>query len=284
MRTPAPLTGLAIGDALGMPFETGNPFEQRLLNWDGSYGSSDFHRLGPGQWTDDTQMSMALARSLIEHKQYLPDAVARRYLDWFKGDCRGIGNSTRQAMEALARGATWETSGVLNATGNGTAMRAAPLGVFFRHSPVLASDMAFVDSRITHVSLEASEGSRAVAIAVAQLSLGLSKTTLLPRVLTYLRASKVHDTLQNLQRPELGVSAYVVETLNAAFYAFLNTDNYRDAVEMAVRFGGDTDSVASITGAMAGAHYGMEGIPVAYLAQLEKAHEIQELDRVLLEP
>jgi len=280
---PAPLTGLAIGDALGMPFETASRDRPDLLAWDGkSYGSSDYHMLDPGQWTDDTQMSMALGQSLVVHQEYTQEAVALGYLNWFKGDCRGIGNSTRRAMEALASGVSCQDSGVQNATGNGTAMRAAPIGVFYRYDPALAGRIAARDARITHLSIEAFEGSRAVAVAVALLSIGHQKDQMLPSVLSHMEDSKVRDVLRHPQRPGDGVSPYVVETVNAAFFAFLNTNNYHDAVEMAVRFGGDTDSVASITGALAGAHYGIEGIPDYYLTQLERSQEIQELDLELL--
>jgi ADP-ribosylglycohydrolase len=60
MIQPATLTGLAVGDALGMPFETNHFSSRRLNQWDGSFQASDFHKLDPGQWTDDTQMATAL--------------------------------------------------------------------------------------------------------------------------------------------------------------------------------------------------------------------------------
>jgi len=285
MNFPAPLLGLAIGDALGMPFETAPRSRPDLLDWDGRSfrNSDDYHGLNPGQWTDDTQMSLALSRTLIEHQQYVPEAAALAYRQWFEGDCRGIGGSTKRAMEKLCRGVPWTESGTPGAEGNGTAMRAAPFGAFYRYDPKLAGNMAVLDAGISHPTTEAREGSRAVAVAVALLCYGVGKTSMLPRVLEQVQASKVRSVLANLQCPESSVSPHVVETVNAAFFAFLNTANFSDAVEMAIRFGGDTDSVASITGALAGAHYGYMSLPKDLLGQLEGADEIHDLNLGLLE-
>jgi len=138
MNFPAPLLGLAIGDALGMPFETAPRSRPDLLDWDGRSfrNSDDYHGLNPGQWTDDTQMSLALSRTLIEHQQYVPEAAALAYRQWFEGDCRGIGGSTKRAMEKLCRGVPWTESGTPGAEGNGTAMRAAPFW-FASNSPAV---------------------------------------------------------------------------------------------------------------------------------------------------
>jgi ADP-ribosylglycohydrolase len=162
-------------------------------------------------------------------------------------------------------------------------MRAAPFGAFYRYDPKLAGNMAVLDAGISHPTTEAREGSRAVAVAVALLCYGVGKTSMLPRVLEQVQASKVRSVLANLQCPESSVSPHVVETVNAAFFAFLNTANFSDAVEMAIRFGGDTDSVASITGALAGAHYGYMSLPKDLLGQLEGADEIHDLNLGLLE-
>lgn len=279
----APLTGLAVGDALGMPFETAKRDRPDLIAWDGhSYGSSEHHKLGPGQWTDDTQMSMALARTLVNHQQYLPEAAALAYLDWYRnGSPRGMGKTTREAMERLASGIEWHDAGIAGAEGNGTAMRVAPLGAFYRSAPIQVLAEAARDALITHASHEAAEGSRAIALAVAYLCFGEPKEGILTKVVSILQPSKISNLLKNLQEPVAEVPAHVVATVPAAFYAFLSTSNFQDAVERAIRFGGDTDTVAAITGALAGSHYGYHGIPEHYIQGLERADDIVRLDNEL---
>ena len=126
------LLGLAIGDALGMPFEglpswVVGPVLDRIQG----FHESGHRELGAGQWTDDTQMTLCLVRSLVRCGRLDPEDVAREYLGWFQsGDVRGIGGTTKSAMARLEAGAGWHESGTAGeyAAGNGTAMRAAPLG------------------------------------------------------------------------------------------------------------------------------------------------------------
>jgi len=315
---PAPLTGLAIGDALGMPFETAASSTPTLLAWKGGYEASKFHKLQPGQFTDDTQMSLALAASLLEKRFYDPEHASKKYLAWFQsGDARGMGGSTRKALARLATGTPWYQAGENGAEGNGTAMRAAPIGMFQNRGSSraprgterlrAAAHWARVDAAITHQSDEAKEGSAAIAVAVSHLCSGRTLISLLDTVLAYLEKSRVYFALEDLQktmsrfaechrdhceilgefltnRSQLqdGPSARVSESVPAAFAALLSGSSYRDTVERAIRAGGDTDSVAAMAGAMAGALYGIEGIPDELIAGLEGAHYIREIELKLL--
>lgn len=299
---PAPITGLAIGDALGMPFETETPLSTRLASWSGGYEASSYHRLKPGQFTDDTQMSMALATSLLRHKFYDPGDASRAYLSWFtSGDCRGIGTSTRQAMERLAHGHEWHASGIEGAEGNGSAMRIAPLGLFHHRGTDrlgAAAHWARIDSAITHKSEEAKEGSAAMAVAVSHLSSGGSKEDLLQAVMSHTEKSRTRYALEDIYRAirrgdtfrEVvtskdwllsGVGAHVVQTVPAAFVMFLYGENFPDTIRNAIRMGGDTDTTAAMTGALAGAFYGFEAIPKDLLKGLEKAGDIRLLETAL---
>jgi ADP-ribosylglycohydrolase len=293
------LTGSAIGDALGMPFEMFNRFGGALLAWDGTFQSGATNTLCPhlkaGQWTDDTKMARALAECLVANGEYVFGNVAQKYLTWFEsGDLRGIGTATHKALQRMARGqpGPW---GEIHAEGNGTAMRVAPIGAFYYANPEKAAQIAREDALITHNSIEAQEGSAAVAVAVALLKSGAEKNDkLIFDVLPYLGTSKVKsglaalteiDPIENLndmldQLVELGTGAHVVKTVPAAFFAFMFTNSFKDAVELAVRAGGDTDTTAAITGALAGTFYGKESIE-PYLGQLEDASEILALDEKL---
>lgn len=304
---PATLTGLAIGDALGVPYETHHFTSQALMDWDGSFkDSKGLNNIQPerlaGEWSDDTQMAICVAKSLVECSVYSPVHAAAAYVEWYKsGDHRGIGKATKEAMDRLIRGHHWNGSGVEHAQGNGTAMRIAPLGLFYCNSILTVCDMARVDACITHRSVEAQEGSVAVALAVALLAKrSVEKSQLLTPVVNLLHSGEDQTTLVEsrlldlrsfLQEPkdvkavmswaiDKGTGAIVSQSVPAAFLCFLSTSNFRDAVELAVRLGGDTDTIAAITGALAGTHYGTAQV-APYVAKLEMGEYLQHLDHVL---
>ncbi len=303
----ATLTGLAIGDSLGMPFETHPHTSPDLLRWDGTFWSGAPNtrqpKRQPGEWTDDTKMALALTRSLIESGGYNPASATSHYIEWYHtGDLRGIGKTTREAMDRIIRGHHWNSSGVLHAKGNGPSMRIAPMGVFYRSSLITAAEMTRVDAWITHRSQEAQEGAVAVALGIALLAEGtVKKKELLRPILHLLQGgAEGFTTLTEARLDELnkflaegpdhpkvvqylldkGTSAVTEQTVPAAFLCFLATDNFKDAVEMAVRAGGDTDTVGAITGALAGTYYGKEQVE-PYLNQLEDADILMELDHML---
>ena len=293
---PTPLLGLAIGDALGMPFETRRPDDPFLKAWDGfTYLNSEYHKLNPGQWTDDTLMSTVLAESLIKHGRFVPEDVAGRYCQWYvEGPHRGMGKTTKLALQAIHFGVEWTHAGVKGAEGNGTAMRAAPLGLFSK-DPWKILDAASLDASITHKSREAEAGSEAVSLGVGLLASGTTKPRLVDNLLAFLKPSKVKSQLMRIDRlwddgltaqealVEFGTAAHVVQTVPSAFAAFLLTDSYLEAIQVAIRAGGDTDTTAAITGALAGAYYGRDGIPDELVAGLDQADYIEGLDSDLWE-
>lgn len=293
---PSPLVGCAVADALGMPFETEPSTSEHLLAWDGTYQASEYHKLKPGQWTDDTMMSRILAESLVSCNGFYPKDVADRYRFWFAQgpeSFRGMGKATKEALGRLNSNWPWWQSGSPS-EGNGTAMRAAPLGYFYREDLATIVEFARLDSRITHRSIETEMGSVAVAIGAAllgtpgaelgqefvekvaswvdndcKLKLGLLQ------VARYIAEKKpVAEALQ-----EIGTKAHVVQTVPAAFAALcLSTGGYEGAVRAAIFAGGDTDTTAAITGALAGIFYGYNEIPKKFTKDLEDHEKLHSLE------
>lgn len=293
--------GLAIGDALGMPFE-GLPswVVGPVLDEVQGFHESSHRGLGAGQWTDDTQMTLCLARSLVRRGQAEPEDIAREYLGWFQsGDVRGIGATTRSAMARLEAGAGWHESGTEGkyAAGNGAAMRAAPLGLLYHEDLEGLRKACALDAEITHKNAEAVAGSRAVAFLVARLVAGVVPgKELLEETIQFVSGSRVSDNLQRSlellgrganppQASEaLGVGAYVVETVAwSAFCFFHATDDFPRAVMAAVRGGGDTDTAGAITGAVSGARVGVAGVPAAWRKGVEGQEAIAALAQELYE-
>lgn len=293
--TPATLVGCAVADALGMPFETRTADDPFLTSWDGeTYLHSDYHQLAPGQWTDDTMMSRLLAQSLVEKKDFYGEDIAERYAHWYANEPhRGMGKATGQALKNLTQGTSWRVSGVLGAEGNGSAMRAAPIGVFFSWDLERATEAAKLDAYITHASVEASEGSVMIALATAYLARRRTKDGLLDWLSGYTIDCAVGRSVCDLNTCVLagmpvqevlhkfGTKAHVAQTVPSALAAFVMTNSYMEAVQAVIRAGGDTDTTAAIAGALAGTYYGLEGIPSPLVDKLEDKESLLALDRAL---
>jgi len=301
---PAVLVGTAVGDSLGMPFESySDEVHPGLAEWNGEYTEGAHHKLPAGSFTDDTEMSIALAESLIEKFAFDPADVAARYLAWSKGTPHGMGGTTRKAMKALAGGKSWKESGVVladpTAIGNGTAMRCAPLGVVFRRDALVPC--LRTDAEITHRHVEAAAASQAVGLVVAAV-IGSTRPLESVDMLEYAADAARHglpETLvsagldkavqlckKNLPPADavavLGRRGNAAQTVSSALYcAAYHSDNFIEGVWAAVRGGGDTDTRGAITGAVLGARNGELGIPPRFLKGLHEVARLRKLDVAL---
>ena len=292
------LLGGAIADALGVPFESKPANNPLLLSWDQkTYLGSEHHKLLPGQYSDDTQFSMAVAESLIENYGYNPIDISNRYMELFRsGMIRGYGKTTLMAVQNLMSGKHWTESGIAGSYGNGTAMRAAPFGVYFREYGYRFKELleaCETDSQITHASDEAKAGSIAIALAAFYAS-NNDTDELLDKIWSHLPDSKVKNSIHSLGSlidaehistasalGFLGTKADVRMTVPAALYLFIKVDNYQEAVLAAINAGGDTDTTASIVGALFCAKNGIKGIHSCWIEEVEDRGKLMILDSQL---
>lgn len=283
------LLGTAVGDALGVPFESMLINNPDLMKWDGkTFGASRYHQLKAGQYSDDTQMSIMVAESLIENKGFNPADLSARYVDWIvSGAARGYGKTTLSAVQNLQAGKSWTESGVVGSYGNGTAMRAAPFGVFYRNDLTSLIEVVKVDSAITHISEDAEAGALAIAIA-AYYACNRDTDNLLDKISVHLPDSKVKKTVSSLDSllnshditpaqalRVLGTRADVRQTVPSALYCFIKFGSYHEAIVTAIRAGGDTDTTAAIVGALFGARLGMQGID-------DDFYSVEDFDKLLI--
>ena len=291
------MLGVAIGDALGMPVE-GWPAEaiRRRYGVLSDLQPSPRRGLRAGQFTDDTQMMLMHAESIVATSRIDGDDLARRFVAWLRsGAVRGIGGSTLRSIRRLGGGVHWRMSGETGefAAGNGVAMRIAPVGLFdCRRFDRLRKDVQTAGA-ITHRNPEALAGGLAVAYAVACLANGSAQPAeLIEETGTFVGECEVSRNLQrahNLLQSDtpaadalaaLGTSGYVVHTVASAFYCFVSTpDNFKQSVINAVMGGRDTDTTAAVTGALSGAHNGWQGIPSRWLEGVEARERIEKLAR-----
>jgi len=281
------LVGLGVGDALGAPVEgmSRADIERKYGRLDKMVGGG-WHILGAGDYTDDTAMMLCIARSIAEKKRFDAADVASRFLHWFDFGPIGIGRTTMIALSEMKKGAPWNEAGRLahqklggKSAGNGSIMRCAPIGLLdFKDHERLVKD-SIESSTITHWDAQACWGAVAVNLIIAGLLTGESDG-LLPDVAKRIEEPDVRETLEGV----LGLdsvagepSAYVLDTLQAALWCFLNTSSFEDALVEAVNLGGDTDTVGAVCGAIAGARYGIEAIPQKWEGLLQGREEILEL-------
>jgi len=310
VRHPHPILGLAVADALGMPFETMTHDNPILAGWDGeTFLACEHHGLRPGQWTDDTQMSLCLAESLIARGAYQVTDAAERYLAWFlSGTARGVGGTVRAALTELGKHGDPHLAGIVGGRGCGTAMRAIPLGVYARGGNGPYWNLANLerhahrDARITHRSEEAEDASYIVASVASSLfhlvnnkyyTEELKDWSVTDRIQSVLMIYKHFNpdsvTYDLLTRSwafttdeeirSLGTSSRASEVVATAMACLVNATSYEEAVVRAIRLGGDTDSRASIVGGWAAI---VHPIPLAWVEGVENLPHLLDVEQRLL--
>ena len=279
------LLGLAVGNALGAPVEGLPPGSFRRIE-DMTGGGT--HGLGTGYWTDDTSMALCLAESLVERGGFDPLDQLSRYLRWFReghlsstGECFGMGDTTREAFLRFE-----ETSepyaGPMEAekAGNGSIMRLAPVPLFYAGDLRKAIELSADSSRTTHGAVNAVDACRYFAALIQGAATGAGKEDLLSERYSPIPGYWEEDPLspeveevvagsfKRREPPEIQGSGYVVRSLEAALWAFHNSDSFEEGVLLAVNLGRDTDTTGAVYGQLAGAFHGEEAIPRRWRSKL----------------
>jgi ADP-ribosyl-[dinitrogen reductase] hydrolase len=279
------LLGLAAGDALGAAVEfmergTFDPVED--MDRDTVHGNP------PGSWTDDTSMALCLAESLIEcDGMNLADQL-ERYVRWWReghmsstGECFDIGNTTSEALRNFERtGDPHSGPTDPNKAGNGSIMRLAPVPLFFATDPAEAVERSGESSLTTHGAPEAVDACRYFGTLVAGAANGIQKDELLseeiaPPNLAPKVAEVAGDSFKRKGEDEIRGSGYVVESLEAALWAFHNSGSFEEGALLAVNLGDDADTTGAVYGQIAGAFYGESSIPESWREKLTFREKIE---------
>lgn len=287
------LIGLAVGDALGTTLEF-QPRDRSPRVAD-IVGGGPFN-LRPGEWTDDTSMALALAHSLLASGGLNERDLMTRFVSWWRhgqysstGRCFDIGITTRQALSDFERtGNPLAGSANPNAAGNGSLMRLAPAVLHgLPHGADEIERVAGQQSRTTHGSPACIESCREFA---SRLHLAIIGTPLSEVLAPETKAERpevrkvLEGSWRGKLRREVKSSGYVVHSLEAALWCVARTTDFEEAVILAANLGDDADTTAAITGQLAGALYGLSGIPDRWLNVLAWRERIEEAGRALLDP
>ena len=292
------LTGLAVGDALGTTVEFRSPGSFEPLS--DIVGGGPFG-LQPGEWTDDTSMALCLAASLACRAEFDADDQMKRYVRWWQegymsstGSCFDIGITISDALGSYMRTGN-PVSGSTDrcSAGNGSLMRLAPVPMFFAADPAQAISMCAESSRTTHGAQTCVDACRYFGGMIVGALRGERKDILLsemycpaPNLLEALPlcaeiAEIAAGSFKWRQPPEIVGSGYVVKSLEAALWAFYHSKTFEEGCLMAANLGDDADTTAAIYGQIAGAYYGIDGIPIRWREMLAESDLISNLSQSL---
>ena len=270
--------GLAVGDCLGVAVEfcprgSFEPVTEMLGG--GPFG------LAPGMWTDDTSMMLCLAQSLIECGGFDAKDQMERYVRWYKegymsstGHCFSIGNTCEGAIERFLRtGEPYAGSSDPRTAGNGSLMRLAPIPLYFAMDAEAVTLYAGESSRMTHAAVEAVDSCRYFSGVIRRALMGESKENILLGESSSFTegVQRIVDGSYKIKNvEEIRGSGYVLESMEAALWAFYHTHTFQEGVLAAVNLGDDADTTAAIFGQLAGAFYGFDEIPLKWVEKVSQ--------------
>lgn len=306
------IMGLVVGDALGVPVE----FQSRIslsenpvtdMRGDGTYNQP------AGTWSDDSSMVLATMESLIHGLSY--SNIMDKFMAWLLyggytpyGKVFDVGESTRRSiMNYGKRTPPLECGGRrVEDNGNGSLMRILPVVLYllgnkadFSEMDVRAFQVVHEASCLTHAHARSQVACGIYAKLISEIYYYgriKSKIELLSDAITSLRDTyekeefanirsefhtyhRLHDAEEFASLPVTAVksSGYVVDTLEASIWCFLNTESYKECVLKAVNLGEDTDTSGAVAGGLAGALYGYKNIPEEWIKVIAKKEWIEEI-------
>ena len=320
-RTRGSIIGLAIGDAIGHPTEFVSSVRAIRERW-GEHGVTDMMPSGrhpAGTFTDDTQMTICVARALVRagHAPLddLMKLLGEEFVAWSRSreNNRAPGGTCMQGCRAISQGAHWRDAGVEKSKGCGAAMRAAPVGLYFatdidqlvrisaaqsslthRHPTGIASSVAAAAPVAFVLREKTTEGMLAFTRAcVARLDANLLVEVGCSRALAeeignreMLAALDATEAALDKETDDvcslLGGAWIGEEAVATALWCVLKAKgDFRDAVLRGANSSGDSDSIACIAGSIVGALVGISGIPADWVARVEKTAELDGLAEAL---
>ena len=270
------LVGLAVGDALGAPVEFQPPAAiADRRDWLFSYPGGGPFPWAPGEFTDDTQMALVLARHLSATRGSIDQAeLASEFAGWAThSSTLDVGIQTIGVLSRVASGTPWREATATVAAdreGNGSLMRVAPVALA---APTRdqAAKLAELQSAVTHPNVLSIDGCRAYA-AILWVELAGRPVDLLESTLLAREPGVAGAIARALDPTPPAMSGFVVDTLASALWAVHHATNFEDAVWRAVSLGQDADTVGAVAGALAGARWGADSISGRPKADLTSRH------------
>lgn len=293
------LVGLAVGDAIGTTLEFKDRDTYPVLT--DMVGGGAFN-LEPGKWTDDTSMALCLGESLL-HDGFDVDSQLANYYEWYQngymsstGQCFDIGVSTATAIRLWHKHRTTIHNNDFLSCGNGSIMRLAPVVIFGTTKEAFDEDFVELlhtlrlSSETTHAYTTATDACVGLGVVLNRLFHLEDKQTCLdfhayPVSMYGITDPDITKVLEGSyltkKRDDIKSTGYCVDTLEAALWCFQMTRSFKEAVLLAANLGDDADTVAAVTGQIAGAYYGLDGIPEEWVNKIYMRDEIIDMAKEL---
>lgn len=307
-RIKSALFGVAVGDAVGVPYEfrsrldmVSNPATDMI-----GYGT---YNLPPGSWSDDSSLTFCLTEAFCSDG-YSLKAIARTFTRWVNeafwtpyGRVFDIGVTTAQSireLEVILDSGKDESFKNLKhkATefdnGNGSLMRILPLLFYIKDKSIQEQFEIIYDvSSLTHKHIRAAMACLIYLTMARNLMDGLDKITAYEKMRKTIQAfwetidfqeserfffvRVIQQDIQLIDESDIKSSGYVIDVLEAAFYFLLRENSYKDTILKIINLGNDTDTAAAIAGGLAGLHYGYDKIPNEWIHHLARKSDIEDL-------
>ncbi|CAD7806023.1 ADP-ribosyl-[dinitrogen reductase] glycohydrolase [Chryseobacterium aquaeductus] len=296
----AGIFGVCIGDALGVPVEFKKREDLKKSPVAGYLEYMSWNQ-PKGTWSDDSSLTLCLAEELT--KGYDLEKIGESFVKWKKygwtahGRLFDIGGTTRHSIARLIKGESAKFSGNIfeEDNGNGSLMRILPLAFYLKEEENLEKLYQIVKevSSITHGHFRSVFACFIYVIFAIELIKAkekreaynhIQKTALEYADLQGFNPKEIElfqrilkNDISKYHEDEIRSSGYVLHTLEASLWCFLNSESYTEAVLKAVNLGEDTDTTAAITGGIAGIYYGFNNIPEEWIAELVRKEDIENL-------
>ncbi|NER15090.1 ADP-ribosylglycohydrolase family protein [Leptobacterium flavescens] len=307
------LFGVAIGDAVGVPFEFSSRDKMASNPAKGMVGYGTYNQ-PEGTWSDDSSLTFCLAESLL-HGYDLQD-ISKRFIKWkeeaywsARGEVFDIGMTTSRAISRLKKiiedGELQELKmlkyyGDEYDNGNGSLMRILPLLFYIKDRPITEQfKIIWEVSALTHRHIRAAMSCLIYLKIAEKLLEGKEKTEAYSEmrieIVRFWEEMKfsgqerehfvniIQNDIREVPVDSLKSGGYVIEVLESSIWFFLKKESYEDTILSIINLGHDTDTSAAIAGGLAGIYYGLNGIPEYWVVSIARMEDIFELGNKLNE-
>ncbi|MDH5403673.1 MAG: ADP-ribosylglycohydrolase family protein [Candidatus Heimdallarchaeota archaeon] len=283
--------GSAMGDALGQPIEFYSLDDIKRI-----YPPNGIENLPPDSfWTDDTQMMLAITKSLIQKNDgsidEIMEVMSKEFVEWINNPGHTPGNTCLTGAHMLKEGLSWRESGVKESKGCGSVMRSGIIGYFYKNDLNKLIEVASASGIATHAHPTADAACIAGAVIIKLMFDGIHPKDTLPQILDATKdisdefddAIKLafelsksdistEDAMMQLGEGWIGEEAFAM----AMFSVLRNPDNYKKTVTTAINITGDSDSVGCIAGGISGAFLGLDAIPKDWIPNLRNSEILDD--------
>jgi len=271
-RSRALFLGVAVGDALGAPVEfmTSGEIAAKYGRLTEMVGGG-WLRLKPGQVTDDTEMTLCLARGIAAAGGWDLRTIAGEFAGWLKSRPVDVGDTCRRGIRNFMLKGDLETPPNQWDAGNGALMRMTPLALYTLGNSELLQKCSIEHGHLTHNHPLSDAACITYGRMIHLALLGTEKSRLRRE------ADKLveeYPTFRFDPYPGLA-SGYVVDTLQTVFHFFFRSRSFEECLTFIVNQGGDADTTGAIAGGLAGAYYGMGEIPRRWLKKLDTRYVVE---------